>query len=425
MKRTPKRPARGLHWHAPTVQELPNGLRAVHREHPATRLVHVAVVIDCGGRDDPNGLPGLAHFLEHMVFKGTRKRKAFHILNRLDVVGGDLNAYTDKEKTVYHATVTREHAGRALELLADMLFAATHEPREINKERQVIADEIDSYADSPEDMLLEWFDTELHGDHMLGAPILGTRNSLAEIDQTALQRHIARAYHPERMVVSTVGALTTKEAQRLVAKHFGLFESASPEGLTRTSPPNLPPQTRTEDRDATQAYWLLGGPALPIHHPLVPAFWVLNNHLGGNAMNTVLNYGIREKYGLGYNLYSFWNGYTDGGSWGVVAGLEPDNLPRLQKLVHRELKALRENRFSPTKLARVKQQFIGLMAISLESPQAMLMGQAKDLLDFGSLRTEEAILMDIENVTAEAILEVANQHFEPATLFSLAYQPAE
>lgn len=416
----PRKPAQ----HAPALVQwdLPNGVRALHRPSTTTRLVHVAVILNVGSRDEGPTQHGIAHLLEHMAFKGTTHRKAFHVLSRIDSVGGELNAYTTKEKITYYATVTAEHLPRALELLADITFRPTFPAHELEKERTVIADEIDSYRDDPEEAIFEDFDQHLFPQHPLGHPILGTRASLAGLDRNALQQFYANLLAPGRIAVSVAGNATPRRVQTLVAKFFGAHTLAgSP--VARSAPTQTLPAAATVGKPIAQAHYMLGGYAPAFTHADHPALGLLLHYLGGPSMNSRLSLAIRERYGLTYNIQTFHQPYTDSGLWGVYAGMEPASLPRVKRLIAKELEVLARTPLTPTAFHRIQQQFLGSLVIAYESLFHQMIAQGKELLDLDRWYTLDDVIATYQALTPADIQRVAAAYFHPATLTSLTYQP--
>jgi predicted Zn-dependent peptidase len=406
-----------------TVWELKNGIRVVHRPMSGTRLVHCGMVLDVGSRDERMSERGMAHFIEHMVFKGTARRKAYHILSRIDSVGGELNAYTTKEKTVYHATVTRDYAERAFDLLADITFFSTFPDRELEKEKTVIADEIDMYRDDPEEAIFEDFDQHVFRRHPLGQPIAGTKASIQRFDRSAVRDFFARNYGSDRIVFSVVGDCTLAQAQLLAERHFDHLPSVQ-NPVRRSLPAAQPVRERIVKRPLTQTHFILGGRAYALTDARHTAFQVLNNHLGGPSMNSRLNLNIRERYGLGYNIQSFYQPFIDTGIWGVYASVEPDAYERALHLVHRELAHLRANRLSEPAMTRIKRQFIGSLIISHESHFNAMISQGKELLDLGHIYELEEGIAQVERLTARDLQRVADELFAPSALDLLVYAPS-
>lgn len=402
--------------------ELPSGLRVLFRPITHTRLVHCAVVIDVGSRDEQPGQVGMAHFIEHMIFKGTRKRRAFHILSRIDSVGGELNAFTTKEKTVYHATVTRDHTSRATELLQDITFHSTFPAREIEKEKGVIAEEIDMYRDDPEEAIFEDFDGMVFPAHPLGFPITGGKEDIAQFGTGSLLDFFRNNYVPQRTVFAITGDLTPNQVKRLAERQFAEL-TANTDRPARVAPAPYQVQHLTAEKPISQAHVVLGGRGYPLHHEHHIAASLLMNLLGGPSSNSRLNLNIRERYGLAYNVQTFYQPYVDSGLWGVYAGTESRNLGRVLRLVEGELTNLRSKPLSTAALAKAQKQFLGQLIIGQESPFAMLMAQAKDVLDFERVTPLDEVVRQVEALTAIQLQGVAQELFAPDQLSCLRFVP--
>lgn len=405
--------------------ELKNGIRVLYRAVPTTRLAFCGLVVDVGGRDETLEQCGMAHFIEHMVFKGTRKRKAFHILSHIDSVGGELNAFTTKEKTTVHATITQEHLNRAFDLLSDIALNSSFPAPEIEKEKTVIAEEIDMYRDDPEEAVFEDFDALVYPNHPLGRPIVGYKHTLQRFSQQKLKAYVGTGWQPRNMIFSVVGNVQHAEVQQLAEKYFagvGARTGGKPQAK-RTVPKASKPSLRVVERPIQQSHAILGGPAPALRASGYFAFMLLQNHLGGPGMNSRLNLNIRERYGLTYNIQSFVQPYTDGGIWGVYAAMEPALRARVIKLAEKELRYFCDTLMGAAALARIKKQFIGQIIIANESLFAQMIGQAKDTLDFGAPILLDEIIRNIEAVTAQQIREVANRYMHPAHLHRLTYVP--
>ncbi|MEL6676920.1 MAG: pitrilysin family protein [Bacteroidota bacterium] len=404
-----------------TIITLPNGLRVIHQYVPYTRTVHCGYVIDTGSRDDAEGEMGMAHFIEHMIFKGTAKRKTFHILNYLESVGGDVNAYTTKEKTCLYASMVAEHFERATELLTDIAFNSIFPQKEIIKEKQVIAEEIDMYRNAPDEAIFEDFDEMIFPQHSLGHPILGTKQSINTFTQDRVRHHIQQVYAQERIVFSIVGNVSEKKVRRVIHKYLAPLELPSG-GAQRTSP-NQQQIIHKEVEIATdQAHEIVGGRAYALQKELYIPFLILNNLLGGPAMNSRLNLNIREKYGLSYSIHSFYSPFLDSGIWGVYYACESRNLERIRKLVQKEFLHLREKPLSALKLNQVKKQLTGQLVLSYENLLSQMLGQAKEMLDFGTPLSFADYLQKIEEVTAQEIQEAADQIFFQQARTQITYR---
>lgn len=404
---------------------LENGIQILHKQVPYTQVLHCGFVMDTGSRDELSHEMGMAHFIEHMIFKGTTRRKTFHILNYLESVGGDLNAYTTKEKTCYFASISADYFTRALDLLTDITFNSTFPEKEMVKERQVIAEEIDMYADSPEEAIFDDFDQVLFPGHTLGHPILGSKESISQFTREQLQAFTQRNYAQGKIVFSVVGNVSWKKVLRDVKKYLEPLKI--PNGHLRTlNSGNLDSDQRQRvQKKIQQSHTIIGNRSFPVGHPLYYAFYLLNNYLGGPAMNSRLSLNIREKYGLSYNIYSFNSPYRDTGAWGIYYGCEPGNRDRLESLVRKELKQLRTQTVKDLKLGQIKKQLIGQTRLSYENLLSQTLAFAKEWLNFKrpfSLAENER---KIEAVTAEQLMEAANQVFAEDNLRVLIYDAAE
>ncbi len=400
---------------------LPNGVRVLFRPRKGTQIVHAAVLIDAGTRDERPEEAGMAHFMEHIVFKGTKKRKSFHILNSLDSVGGELNAYTTREKTCFHATVAKTYADRAADVLQDVAFGPVFPPAEIEKEKQVVAEEMDMYRDNPEEAILDDYDAMLFGDHAYGRSILGTEATLSQFSQATLQTFHHRQYLPERTVFAITGNLSAAYVEKLAKKHFDFRLEKNSEPSLRPLPARKSACERVVSGRHLQAHMVIGGYAPQLRSEDYYAFGLLNFLLGGPSMNTILNLKIREKYGLVYSIYSFYNAYVNDGAWGVYAGCDGKQVARVKKLIEKELDALVHSPLSPTAVQRLKRQYLGGLMLQTEHQTAFLSGAAKDLLDFGNIPALDEIVDKIQGLKADDLQRAAAHTF--ANRFFILYEP--
>lgn len=403
------------------TQTLSNGIRVIHQPR-AGEVAHCGLQINAGTRDERSDEFGLAHFLEHCLFKGTAKRKAFHVLNRLDSVGGELNAYTSKEDTVIHASFLDHHFERALELLADITFSPSFPEKEVAKEKLIVIDEIHSYLDSPGESIFDEFEEAMYAGHELGHNILGTAENLKRFKPDHLRAFHNRLYVPNSIVFSSVGNIKPEKVMRLAEKYIGSV-GTSENTLQRTP---FTPQAafhREEQRDVYQAHYMLGSLAYAQTDDRRRALILLNNILGGPAMNSRLNLNISEKYGFAYNLDSSYHAYSDTGLFTVYLGTEKRYLPKARTLIYKELNKLRNQKLGTLQLHQAKQQLIGQIALSQESGASQMIALGKSLLAFDRVDTIEAIYQEIDSLTAEQLLEVANEVFHPDHLSSLTYMP--
>ena len=406
----------------PEVIRLSNGILMVHLEQPYTRLVHCGVVINAGSRNESADEQGLAHFLEHMTFKGTEKRKTFHILNYLESVGGDLNAYTTKEKTCYYASLNADYFERAIDLLTDITFRSTYPSREVIKEKQVISEEIDMYRDAPDEAILEDFDKIVFPDHPLGNPILGTKDTISLFTREHLLTFTNRHYVPENVVLSVFGRVKRKKAIRIAEKYLGEINKPLSGQPTIETGSHMP-QHLSINIPGQQAHQIIGGRAFPIRKELYYAFYLLNNYLGGPAMNSRLNLNIREKKGLTYNLYTFYNAFIDSGNWGVYFACEPGNLNRINGLIRKELNEMRAKPLGSMKLSQLKKQLLGQYMLSHENLLTRMLSSSKDILDFGKHLRIDEVSHVIDRISAAEVQEAARIVFDESKLSTITYKP--
>ena len=403
------------------IIELPNGLRIIYQYVSWTRAVHCGYIINSGSRDDLQGEMGMAHFIEHMIFKGTVKRKTFHILNYLESVGGDLNAYTTREKTCLYASMVAEHFDRAIELLTDIAFNSTFPEKEIVKEKQVIAEEIDMYRNVPDEAIFEDFDEMVFPDHSLGHPILGTKSSINGFTRYLVKERINRSFTRDQIVLSIVGNVSEKEVNRIIQKYLAHLEL--PEGShQRQKPEKKLLENKIVPIEQEQAHEIIGGRSYPLRKELYVPFLLLNNILGGPGMNSRLNLNIREKFGLTYSIHSFYTPYVDSGIWGVYYACESRNIKRIRRLILKELKFFQEKSLGSMSLNQAKKQLSGQLILSHENLLTQMLAMAADLLDFGKLTPFSSYIESIESITSSQIQEAARQIFGEQELTMITYK---
>ncbi|TPG67295.1 M16 family metallopeptidase [Hymenobacter nivis] len=406
------------------IHEYPNGIRLLHKQVLHTKIAHCGFMLDVGSRDEGPHQQGLAHFWEHMAFKGTHKRKSFHILNRLETVGGELNAYTTKEKICFYATLLSTHFERAFELLTDLTFNSTFPGRELEKERGVILEEMSMYQDAPEDAIIDDFDTVVFGEHPLGVNILGTRESVSGFSSDDFHAFYNENVRTDRLVFSSVSNLSFKDVKRLADK----FLAPLPARLGPRARRGVGPyarKTQLESRPITQAHCLVGGTAYPLADARRIPFFMLNNILGGPGMNSRLNLAVREKYGLVYTIDSTYSPYTDTGMFGIYFGTEGRQVKRTLGLVQKELKLLRDKTLTTTQLHVAKNQLMGQLAMSEESNSGLMQLLGKSTLDLGRVEPLSEIFGQIEHVTAAQLRDMANELLTEEHLSVLQYLPEE
>lgn len=405
-----------------TIRELPNGFRIVHQEVTHTRLVHCGFILNIGSRDESKEQEGLAHFWEHMAFKGTHKRKNFHIINRLESLGGELNAYTTKEKVCFYASVLKDHYAKAADLLFDITFNSTFPEKQIEKERQVILEEMSMYRDSPDDSIQDELDALIFANHALGRNILGTEETVAKFSQQDFFDFISSRFDTSQIIFSVVGNISLDKALKAIERP--LSEVRTKHTLyVRSGFHDYKPVQKTIKRDITQSLCAMGRPAYSLHHPKRFKLYLLNNILGGPSMNSRLNLSLREKYGYVYSIESSYQPFSDTGFFGIFFGTEEKTLKKAQSIVVREMEKLRTKKLGTLQLHMAKEQAIGQMAMAEENYAGLMLVYGKSLLDHGKIDPLDRIFEQIQQSTAEELLEIAQEIFDPSQLTQLTYIP--
>ncbi|MDR1675589.1 MAG: insulinase family protein [Tannerella sp.] len=404
------------------LHTLPNGLRMIHL--PAfSPVAYCGLAINAGTRDEQPDEFGLAHFVEHMLFKGTQKRKAWHILNRMEYVGGELNAYTSKEETFIYSIFMAENYERALELIADLAVHSRFPAREIEKERDVILDEIRSYEDNPSDLIFDEFENMLFEGHPLGHHILGNRHSLCSFGSESAHEFVRRHYTAENMVFFSMGNIDFKRTIRLAEKYLSDIPARLPAGhRVKPHPAPLQPIPCRRRKKTHQSHVLIGGRAFDMYDARRIPLFLLNNILGGPGMNSRLNISLREKCGLVYNVESNVTTYTDTGLCSVYFGTDPKNRERVTRLVEDELRRLRENRLSDFQLSAAKKQAIGQLGVSSDHKENLFLGLGKSFLHHNRYERLPELFAKVNAVTANQLQDIANELFASGRLFTLIYE---
>lgn len=390
---------------------LANGLRVVTERIPSVRSISVGIWIGAGSRDEREPEGGISHFIEHAVFKGTQKRRGHQIAQRMEAVGGYLNAFTSKEYTCYYARALDSHLERALDVVCDLALAPTFPAREIEKEKDVILEEIRMYEDTPEDYIFDVFESLIYDGHALGRPILGTPETIRTFDRDQLLAHMDRHYTPERTVISVAGNVRHEKVVRLVEQTFAASERTN-KPYERIPLNGYVSTEQTVTRPIQQAHLVLGTRAYHIHHPQRLALLLLNTVLGG-GMSSLLNQNIREKYGYCYSIYSFVNLQEDGGDMGVYMGTDPSKVDRSIKLIFRELDRLLQKPIGERIFSRSKNQIKGSMMLGLESMSNRMMRLGRQEMYYRKNFTLDEIIENIDALTRDDVRVVAEELFQP------------
>ena len=404
------------------VFSLTNGLQCSFQYKKST-VAHIAVAIKAGSRDELKHQQGLAHFIEHNLFKGTKNRKAYHILSRLDDVGGELNAYTTKEETIIHASFLKRDLRRAVELLSDVLIDSTFPERELAKEKEVIKDEIFSYKDTPSERIFDDFEDLVFEGNGLGRNILGTPESVDGLSRNDILEFKSRTYTAERIKIAVTGPYGAERITAVLGEHFGGWLLTENQWSAETSEATAPkrivsPEAQFQDHFMTG--WRIPG----IHSSDRRALLLLNNVLGGPAMNSRLGLNIREKHGIAYNIESYMNLYSDVGMLGIYLGCDPLQTKKAEQLVHKEVEKFISQPLGTLQLSKAKNQFIGQMALAEENGLNSAIGAARALLHFGKVSTFDFVASQIRDLTTSDLQRVANEYLAKEHAFTLIYTKA-
>lgn len=400
------------------IYTLENGIRGIHRQ-VRSGVAHCALVVNAGSRDEHKREYGIAHFTEHALFKGTERRKAYQVNCRLENLGGELNAYTTKEDTTLHATVLRHDFRRAVELVADVIFRSTFPERELNKEREVIADEINSYKDSPAERIYDDFEDMMFRGSELGHNILGSKASIARFSTDEIRSFVGRTYTTDQMVFSSIGNFSVATARGIAERYLAGFEPTV-RGFRREATAAYEPFSETLSRHTHQAHGIIGTRGYSIADERRLPLALMVNILGGPSANSLLNILLREKYGLSYNVEATYTPYSDTGIVGIYFSSDHDNVAQCVELIEAEIAKLRSELVTPRRLAIAKRQFVAQMAISMEANEGYMLGAGKSLLLYKGIDTLEEAYKKVMAITAEDIRSVAEDSF--AHLSRLIYR---
>jgi predicted Zn-dependent peptidase len=399
---------------------LDNGLRVAYQKIPSTLLVHCGFIIHAGSRND-GPIPGLAHALEHMVFKGTQKRKTIHVLNHLEVVGGELNAFTTKELTAIYATTEKRHLSRAVDILCDVTFRSSLPKSELIKEKKVIKDEINMYIDTPEENIYDEFQEMVFGEHPLAHNILGTPDTVDLVTQEALRQFVQTYYQYPNMVFAVVGNVSIEKVISNLNKF--LPEIQRNDFIPQHSKISISycPSHQKKESDFSNAYAIMGAPTFEEDHPNRFGLLLLNNLLGGPGMNSRLNLSIREKHGYTYHVESGYQAFSDGGLFHCYLSAEEKYIDKSIELITKELKKLKENKLGKIQLSQAKNQFIGQIIMSNESRNGLMIHIGKGVLKYNKAMSLQETIQKIKNLTAEQLLDIANEVFDFNNFSHLQY----
>ncbi|MBO5173227.1 MAG: insulinase family protein [Bacteroidaceae bacterium] len=399
---------------------LDNGLRVVYAPSP-TNTVYLGLALDAGTRDEKDGESGMAHFAEHLSFKGTDRRTSRQIITYMESVGGDLNAFTGKEETVYYCTCQKEHFSRAMDLIFDVAFHSKYPQEEMDKEVEVVIDEIESYNDSPSELIYDDFEAMLFQGHPLGRSILGNAERLRAYKTEDVQSYTRRLYVPSNAVLFVYGNVSEKEILRRIPDDV-LSEAGQRIVTDETILRPYAPQSKVIEKDTHQAHIMMGARAFGGTHPKHLALFLANNILGGPGLSSRLNLALREKRGLVYTVESTLTTYTDTGVWAIYFGCDHHDAEKCKRIVKRELQRLCDAPLSEKALNAAKRQIIGQIALSYDNFESVAIGMGKRMLHYGRTQTKEQFIDRIQALTAEQVWDAAKEIFNPENLTILEYR---
>ncbi|MFP5079230.1 M16 family metallopeptidase [Pedobacter sp. JCM 36344] len=403
------------------VHTLPNGIRLLHVPSAST-ISHSCIIINSGSRDEKEDQSGLAHFIEHLIFKQTSKRNTSQILNRLESVGADLNAYTTKEYTCIHASFLNPYMDRTLELFNDIVFHSTFPEEEIEKEKGVVLDEIASYQDQPEEAIYDDFEDLIFANHPMGRNILGSAESVTALQRADILKFIAENYHTDKIVVAVIGNYSFSKIIRVGSKHYADI----PENLyikRRLTPAKPAIFKHSQVKPIAQAHTVLGCHAYSLHESYKTGLLLLNNHFGGTGMSSVLNLQIREKYGIAYTIESGYSPLTDTGIFTLYFGTDIEKVDKALSLINKEFKRLRDKPLTETQLQKAKNKFIGQIALGEENRIGLIISMAKSLLEYDRIDDLETVFKKIQSVSTTDAATISSEILDERNLSSLTFYP--
>lgn len=425
---------------------LDNGLRIIHLPSDS-KVVYCGYQINAGTRNEEPGEEGLAHFCEHVTFKGTERRKAWHILNCLESVGGDLNAYTNKEGTVYYSAILKEHIARAVDLLTDIVFHSVYPQAEIDKEIEVICDEIESYNDSPAELIYDEFENIIFKGSPLGHNILGTAEQVRSFKTEDALRFTRKLYRPDNAIFFAYGDIDFKKLVRLLKKSFLSEErrvksEETTFGDRRESQFNSPEaqaqfniqhstfntqhsfegQTIVMQKNTHQAHVMIGTRAYDVNDSRRMPLYLLNNMLGGPGMNAKLNLALREHNGLVYTVESTMVAYGDTGIWSIYFGCDEHDVKRCLRLVRKELDKFMQKPLSEAQLKAAKKQIKGQVGVACDNRENFALDFGKSFLHYGWEKNVDRLYEQVDEITAEQIQAVAQELFDKDRLTTLIFR---
>jgi predicted Zn-dependent peptidase len=400
--------------------QLKNGIRLIHRPN-ATEVAHFGLIVHTGTRDENPDEHGLAHFMEHMFFKGTAKRSPFQLISRLEDVGGEINAYTTKEETALYASFLKQDYKRAMELIQDIFLNSSFPEKEREKEAEVILSEIQGYDDIPSELIFDRAEELLFPDHSIGRNILGSEESLQRFNNGALEKFQAENYATDEMVLSVVGQIPFEKIKNAAEKYFGDIPLKT-RSRKRIQPQNVLSTKQVEKRNAYQKHCMLVGPAYALPDQKRLQLYLLNNILGGPGMNSRLNMALRERRGYSYSAESHYSPYTDTGVMMIYFSCDADKFSKSMQVTREEIRKLRNNLITDKRLSHAQRQLMGQLAISRENNEHLMLTAGKSYLVFNRVDSLEIIQNKLEQISAAMLRDTANEVLDPNKLNTLIFE---
>lgn len=401
---------------------LSNGIRIIHNRITTTKIVHCGIMLNIGSRDENPANQGIAHFWEHMAFKGTNKRKAFHILNRLDSLGGELNAFTDKEKILFYASIRDVYFEKAVDLLTDITFDSIFPENQIERERNVILEEMAMYLDDPEDSLHDEFDHVIFANHPLGMNILGTQQTVKSFRKKDFRNFIKSHLDTSKIVFSCVGNISMEEVIKLAEKYMGSLPRIKSVEKRKMFKKYQPREVMMY-RKVSQSRCAMGRPAYARTDKRRSAFYMLVNILGGSGMNSRLNWVLREKHGYVYSIGANYFPFSDTGLFMISFGTEPSQMIKSLQLIKIELEKLKEKQLGVKQMNAAREQLLGQLAMADENNLSFMISMARNILDVGRVPPIEETYGRIRETTPAKLRELANDIFDESTFSYLRMEP--
>jgi predicted Zn-dependent peptidase len=396
---------------------LKNGIRIIHKQ-VASQITHAGVVVNTGTRDEHANEEGIAHFIEHVIFKATHKRSTYQVLSYLENIGGDLNAYTTKEETFFYASVLNRYLSRAFDLLSDIIFNSIFNPKDIETEKTVVKEEIKLWKDMPAELIFDEFENLVFQNHPLGTNILGSSKSIGKINQNKIKSFIQRTYNTNQIVIAVVGDVDFARCIWYIEKYFAPI-SVNNRTFERSAFTHYKARHQKIKFHTNQAHTIIGQVLPDYDERKNQTAILLNNILGGQGLNSRLNLAVREKTGYVYSIESNYSELSDAGLFTIYIGTDPKNIDRCFELVFKEMKKLREQKLGTLQLHRAHLQLTGQMCISYESNLTEMLSIAKNHLLFNEVEDISLIIPKIQTITASELLKLANEVFQENQMSTL------